>query len=287
MSPKTVRDFFDNIRLWLVRMLAPGRYQKTAILHTTSRYDMFSESAEHFFAELYLHFIRQDISRVYGTKKGKILDAGCGQGRLSIPLARDGHQVTGIDISPDAVKTAIQHASEEAVSLDFRVRDMVSEPEEYQDNSFDCVICTEMIYMVEDPEAVLRTFARLVKPGGLVIVSFRPKMYYLWHAVRNRLWMDLDIISRTRGGRIHGIWLNWFTQDEVAELLVHVGISSVRMCSIGKFSGIDGDPQEFFCNPAQLDDRSRSILMDLEIHHAQENVEDGRYLYCSGIVIKK
>jgi hypothetical protein len=58
------------------------------------------------------------------------------------------------------------------------------------------------------------------------------------------------------------------------------------MCSIGKFSGVPGDPQACFCNPAQLEESARSILMDLEIRHAEYNVENGRYLYASGIAVK-
>jgi hypothetical protein len=113
-------------------------------------------------------------------------------------------------------------------------------------------------------------------------------MYYLLLGVLNRWsWKDIETISRTQGSNIQGIRLNWFTRDEITELFKRAGISPRRMCSIGTFSGIEGDPQECFCNPAHIEDSTRSRLMDLEIRHAEDTAENGRYLYSSGIVVKK
>jgi 2-polyprenyl-3-methyl-5-hydroxy-6-metoxy-1,4-benzoquinol methylase len=287
MSQKSIRDLRDAVYLRLVRTFLPSRYQKLAILHTASRYDMSAEPAEQFFTELYLRFIRQDIVDIFGSGKITILDAGCGQGRISLPLMKEGHRVTGIDLSPEAVDAARRNRESQGISGDFRVLDITASPGEFPDNFFDCVICTEMIYMVEDPGEVIRTFSRIVRPGGLVIVSFRPKMYYLLLSVQNGSWGDLETISHTKGGRINGIWLNWFTRDEIIDILTAAGITVKRMCSIGKFSGIEGDPQAGFCNPEKVHSSTWNRLLDLEILHAHDNVENGRYLYSSGIVVKK
>jgi 2-polyprenyl-3-methyl-5-hydroxy-6-metoxy-1,4-benzoquinol methylase len=287
MSQTSVRDFLNDLYLWLVRTFASRHYQKTAILHTASRYDMTTAPAEDFFAELYLQFIRQDIATVFGNKKIRILDVGCGQGRLSIPLAKEGHLVTGVDLSPEAIRIAGQYAQQNNVAIDLTVQDINEDTANFPSNSFDCILCTEMIYMAVDPHAVLKDFSRLAKPGGLVIVSFRPKMYYLLNAVLNHSWKNIEVISRTQGTTLNGIRLNWFTSDEIITLLKQMEISMLRICSIGKFSGIEGDPQACFCNPAGLNDEDRENLMELEIRYAETDVECGRYLYTSGIVIKK
>jgi 2-polyprenyl-3-methyl-5-hydroxy-6-metoxy-1,4-benzoquinol methylase len=287
MSQTYIRNFLGNFYLWLVRTFAPRYYQKTAILHTASRYDMSTAPGEDFFAELYLHHIRQDIAAVFGNKKIRILDVGCGQGRLSIPLAKERHLITGIDISPEAISIAKKHAQENNVSIDIRVQDIIADPSIFPPNSFDCILCTEMIYMAKDPNAVLMNFSKLAKPGGLLIVSFRPKMYYLLNAILNRSWKNLDSISLTQGSILNGIWLSWFTREEVVTLLNQVGINPLRICSIGKFSGIDGDPQACFCNPAELNVKARENVMELEKRYADTDVECGRYLYTSGTVMKK
>jgi SAM-dependent methyltransferase len=247
---------------------------------------MSSEHAEDFFAKIYLHFIRQDIKDTFGDKKIRILDVGCGQGRLSIPLAQDGHRITGIDISSEAIRIAGQRAQKQNITLDLRLIDITRDTMAFPVNSFDCIICTEMIYMVERPENLLRLFTRLANPGGLVIVSFRPKMYYVLNAILRKSWKDLKIISATKGSILNGISLNWFTLNEAIALLEDAGITLRRACSIGKFSGIEGDPQARFCNPAELDNKARKYLMELEIRQAEANADSGRYLYTSGTVTK-
>src|SRR5699024_5862205 len=52
-----------------------------------------------------------------------VLDAGCGTGEVAIYLARHGHQVHGLDISPEAITRARAKASAQRVAVDFRVAD--------------------------------------------------------------------------------------------------------------------------------------------------------------------
>ena len=56
-------------------------------------------------------------------KKLRILDVGCGAGFFSVLLAKEGHQVTGIDLTPDMVKNARLLASEEKTDCEFLVMD--------------------------------------------------------------------------------------------------------------------------------------------------------------------
>ena len=60
------------------------------------------------------------------SKTGKILDLACGIGRISVPLAKKGYQVTGIDISESYIKKAMEYAEEEGESENtcFIVRDI-------------------------------------------------------------------------------------------------------------------------------------------------------------------
>src|SRR4051812_9854272 len=72
-------------------------------------------------SKLKLRYIRETLSSYPNAKDVSILDIGCGAGLLSIPLAKDGYQVKGIDLSPNSIKTAEEHA--EDISVTFEVAD--------------------------------------------------------------------------------------------------------------------------------------------------------------------
>lgn len=64
----------------------------------------------------------------------RILDVGCGAGFFSILLAKRGHQVTGIDLTPDMILHARELAKEEQADCEFQVMD--AENPEYDDDTF-------------------------------------------------------------------------------------------------------------------------------------------------------
>ena len=101
----------------------------------------------------------------------KVLDVGCGGGILSDAMARQGAQVTGIDLSEKALKVAQMHALETGTpNVSFRVT-AVEDLAREQPAGFEVVTCMEMLEHVPDPASVVRACADLVKPGGWVFFS--------------------------------------------------------------------------------------------------------------------
>ncbi|MBL8551797.1 MAG: bifunctional 2-polyprenyl-6-hydroxyphenol methylase/3-demethylubiquinol 3-O-methyltransferase UbiG [Hyphomonadaceae bacterium] len=96
----------------------------------------------------------------------RILDIGCGGGLVSVPLARLGAEVTGVDASPETIEAAKTHAREIGLDIDFRV----GAAEELTE-SFDLVLALEIVEHVADVGAFLQACAKLVRPGGKLIVS--------------------------------------------------------------------------------------------------------------------
>ncbi|CAN5237692.1 bifunctional 2-polyprenyl-6-hydroxyphenol methylase/3-demethylubiquinol 3-O-methyltransferase UbiG [soil metagenome] len=97
----------------------------------------------------------------------RILDVGCGAGLLCEPLARLGATVTGVDATPENIAVAGAHAAKSGLSIDYRTGSV----EALEDAPFDLVTCMEVIEHVEEPAPFVSQLARMVAPGGLLILS--------------------------------------------------------------------------------------------------------------------
>ncbi|EKN4687731.1 bifunctional 2-polyprenyl-6-hydroxyphenol methylase/3-demethylubiquinol 3-O-methyltransferase UbiG [Yersinia ruckeri] len=116
---------------------------------------------------LRLNYILQRADGIFGKK---VLDVGCGGGILAESMAREGAQVTGLDMGTEPLQVARLHALETGVKLDY-VQETVESHAEAHPQHYDVVTCMEMLEHVPDPASVIRACARLVKPGGHVFFS--------------------------------------------------------------------------------------------------------------------
>lgn len=106
-----------------------------------------------------------------GEVKGKkVLDLGCGGGILSESFAGEGALVTGIDLSPVAIKVAKEHALKSDLEIDYR-KAAASEVLKEGAGAFDIVVCSEVLEHVEDLAGLVRDGCGLLKKGGLFFFS--------------------------------------------------------------------------------------------------------------------
>lgn len=131
----------------------------------------------HKFNPARLTFIRDKILAHFGREGGekplsglRILDIGCGGGLIAEPMARLGADVTGVDAAEANIKTAMVHAEEHGLAIDYR-HGTAEQLIEAGEPLFDVVLNLEVVEHVADPDAFLADCARLVKPGGLMIVG--------------------------------------------------------------------------------------------------------------------
>jgi SAM-dependent methyltransferase len=99
----------------------------------------------------------------------RVLDAGCGTGRVGIELARHGIAVVGIDVDPAMLMTA----RERAPGIDWRLGDLATT--DLGDAIFDVAVLAGNVLLFTAPgteAAVVANVARSVRPGGMVLAGF-------------------------------------------------------------------------------------------------------------------
>ena len=132
----------------------------------------------HRFNPIRLKFIRDTAEAHFGIPAGqsrplaglRLLDIGCGGGLVCEPMTRLGARVTGVDASEANIKTALTHAREQGLEIDYRAgtaEGLIDSGEP----SFDIVLNLEVVEHVADAHQFLIDTASLVRPGGLMIVA--------------------------------------------------------------------------------------------------------------------
>ena len=127
-------------------------------------------------AQAWIKCVQNDLNRKYvldqpmlsecGEVGGlEVLDAGCGEGRFCRLLAERGAKATGIDITAALIEEARRQHSEGR----YEVGDVERLP--YADSMFDIVVSYVVLLDVRDFRAAIFEMARVVKPGGKVVVA--------------------------------------------------------------------------------------------------------------------
>ena len=99
------------------------------------------------------------------VKGMKTLDFGCGNGWISIDLAKSGALVWGIDISEELIRYANNWAEKENLSDKIKFKKMTGEDLNFDDNFFDLVLGSAILHHTEIKLSLMQIF-RVLKPGG-------------------------------------------------------------------------------------------------------------------------
>lgn len=125
----------------------------------------FDEEPDHGLRDPIVYAAWQDLLTPHlPTAPAQILDIGCGTGSISVLLARLGHHLTGIDLSPEMIARAKQKAEEAGRQINFMAMDAAHPRIDNQ--KFDVLLCRHLLWALPEPKAVLARWARLLNAGG-------------------------------------------------------------------------------------------------------------------------
>ncbi|MDE1249767.1 bifunctional 2-polyprenyl-6-hydroxyphenol methylase/3-demethylubiquinol 3-O-methyltransferase UbiG [Vibrio aestuarianus] len=116
---------------------------------------------------LRLNYVLGNANGLFGKT---VLDVGCGGGILAESMAREGANVTGLDMGKEPLEVARLHALETGTKLTY-IQSTIEDHAEEKPHYYDVVTCMEMLEHVPDPLSVVRACATLVKPEGHVFFS--------------------------------------------------------------------------------------------------------------------
>ncbi len=158
-------------------------------------------------------------------RDNRVLEVGCATGYLSELLKKNGCYVAGIEIDPEAAKSA-RRFCDEVLDIDISKNSSLPYEEEY----FDVVLCGDVLEHTPNPVGTLRLLSGYLKRGGSCIVSVPNIAYWL---VRLRLL--LGNFSYDEGGILDDGHLRFFTLKTSLEMIKNSGL---EICSIDVTPGL-------------------------------------------------
>ncbi len=218
----------------------------------------------------------------------RVVDAGCGSGRLTVALAARGAAVTGFDKSASALADARARAEAAGVRVTLVEADL-NGALPFADGAFDAVTSRLALMVADDPAATLRELARTLAPGGRIVTV-------LWASVDLNPWFDapreaVRVVLGAERGAFASAFGRLGSPDAAAEVhraadLVDVEArllceNVVRADATEHWSLLAAENGHFRRVDATLDDAGRAALV-AELGRRLEVLRDG-----SGLVVPR
>lgn len=150
--------------------------------------------------------VKIGIKTEKGKTKIRVLDIGCGTGKLAIYIREEtGCDVTGIDQGRESIEKARMNAS--SVEVEFEVQS--AEGMTFANNSFDFVVSLKALHETANPREALRESRRVLKEGGKIFI--------------------IDWIGGVARTRSHAHAKKYFSSERLEEVLSEAGFTGIRI----------------------------------------------------------
>jgi SAM-dependent methyltransferase len=183
----------------------------------------------------------------HGPSPGRLIDLGCGTGRLLVAFAKRGWRVLGVDLSAEMLTVAREKAAASGVAVDL-LRANLTELGALASESFDLAACLfstlGMVMGKDNRRRVVEHVYRLLRPGGQFVLHVHNRWFNAWDR-GGRAWLLKDGLQRlfgqAEGGDrvmpvhqgIAGLTLHLFSRREAVRLLRSVGFRVVEVRPVG------------------------------------------------------
>jgi len=111
------------------------------------------------------------IMRMLQPLDGRALDVGCGTGRVAVRLAEQGFSVDALDVEEKVLDIARGVAERCKLDISFTLCDFAHERDRYASDSYDVVVCMEVLEHVENWQPLVEGMRRVLKPGGTLVIT--------------------------------------------------------------------------------------------------------------------
>jgi 2-polyprenyl-3-methyl-5-hydroxy-6-metoxy-1,4-benzoquinol methylase len=267
------------------------RNHKNSMIRTAQRHNMVTHPDESYYQRQYWYWIEKALEnlarRMPGFGEGSVVDLGCGQGRLTIPLSkwcleRGCRNTVGVDISASAVDFARESAGQEGMAevTEFVEDDILVFLQGQKSSSFSVIVCTEVFLFYPPYEKVLQQIARVMVPGGLLVAGFRSRYFNILHSIAQRKMSSLSTLLNQNEGYLWGppTKFFWHNVTDARKVVSAAGFDILSCRGIGVCSGIEGDPLARIAQPSMLTNEEQDELMAVEVALAEEMANCGRYI---------
>lgn len=150
---------------------------------------------------------------------GSLLEIGCSVGQFTVPLARQGFEVWGMDLSPASIQLAKRRAAAQGVSA---VQVLVGDAEnlrQFPDEHFDGVLSFSTLRYVEHLPRALLEIHRVLKPGARAVIDF-PNRWCPWFYLKP--WLGSEAHPHD----------HWFGSVTLRRLFAQAGFHEIRIQSL-------------------------------------------------------
>jgi ubiquinone/menaquinone biosynthesis C-methylase UbiE len=178
---------------------------------------------------------------------GKLIDLGCGTGRLLLAFAARRYTVVGVDLSEEMLAVAREKATAASLPVHL-VRANLAELDAVADGSFDHAACLfstlGMVAGAETRRRVVRQVFRVLRPGGRFVLHVHNRWFNARDPVGRR-WLLKNLVNSTLGRGVAGdrempvhqgvagLTLHLFTRREAEQLLREAGFRIAEVAAVG------------------------------------------------------
>jgi len=137
--------------------------------HIIAAYARWAPFYDRFFGAFTASTCRIALAEMNNLPPGRVLEVGVGTG-ISLPLYDGKHRIVGIDLSRDMLDRGRKRVAERNLANVEALAEMDAENLTFEEGSFDAVMAMFVMSVVPNPDRVLAEIARVVRPGGKVIL---------------------------------------------------------------------------------------------------------------------